>query len=56
MTDRFSFELRSHPDGGKGFVVSVHRYQGKGYASTVDELEFDTFKDAVDYLAEELNA
>jgi hypothetical protein len=56
MDERWSYELCSHPDGGKRFLVSVHHYRHPGFASTAEELEFDTFKDAVDYLAEQLNA
>lgn len=55
MTDRWSYELGSHPDGGGRFLISVHHYQ-LGFASTAEEWTFDTFADAVHYLKEQLNA
>lgn len=56
MTDRWAYELSSHPDGGGGFVIAIHRYGQFGGASTHEELEFETFKAATAWLKAELNA
>jgi hypothetical protein len=56
VPDRWTYELGSHPDGGGRFLIAIHRYREFGGASTHDELEFETFRDAAAWLKETLNA
>jgi hypothetical protein len=56
MRDRFTYEISSSTNNDKGFLVAVHHYRHLGPVSTREEIEFDTFKDLVDWLRENVNA
>lgn len=56
MDSEWSYELRAIRDSGGRYMISVHHYRHLGPASTQEEKEFDTLREAVDWLRETLDA
>lgn len=56
MDSEYSYEFRAIPNGGGRYMISVHHYRHLGPVSTAEEIQFDTYREAIDWLREKLRA
>lgn len=56
MDSEYSYEFRAIPDSDGRYMISVHHYRHLGPVSTAEEIEFDTYREAIDWLRDTLHA